>query len=141
MIGSRVHQTDIRLLNMVIPFCSMDTSGGRIEVRQSPSTIFRPIRFIVDPLCAPYFDILSIRIGNECYLDGPIAATLFPPLPRKKDKDDRLRAAQELYLNKISFPTCLPSQQIIVVAYGNKYRGKSSKRPFSAIFQGITTNG
>jgi hypothetical protein len=43
---------------------------------------FEPTRLVVEPSCAPYFDIESLVFeARVLAIRGPIAATYFPPLP------------------------------------------------------------
>ena len=43
---------------------------------------FEPSRLVVEPSCAPYFDVESLDFAQRIRaISGPIAATYFPPLP------------------------------------------------------------
>lgn len=50
-------------------------------VEVQPQITFKPRRFVVDPICAPFFDILDLRVGNCTVFAtvGQIPCTAFPP--------------------------------------------------------------
>jgi hypothetical protein len=117
-----------------------------------PERVFRPQHLIVDPLCAPFFTIIEIRIGKITYIKGEVSATLFPPLPLNLNKlvDEHERKMYMDFMNKYTFPTCNISEIITLVvrhrfncpwhldcAENLELSRSCSNVPFSAMFKGL----
>lgn len=111
---------------------------------------FRPFRLVVDPVCAPFYNILAIRMGMRELLNASVAATLFPPLPAEYTSlDEEDRAKVDGYLNKLPFETVHAGQfMCVTVEHKVKCPWHSdcaqlgimcSGQPFNGYFQGIRT--
>lgn len=138
--------------NSVMPIQPVTVPHGGVEMFHfSPDFTFRPYRFIVDPICAPFYMIEELLFGNQIMIDRPISAVCFPPLPPDfKKLTEEEQAAISSYLNKITFPTITPTQSLRMAIRHrgmcpwhsdcNQVAGLDSAckaPPFSCYFQGM----
>ena len=91
-----------------------------VVVHIQPQMHFHAHRLVVEPECAPFFEILDIQIANVSFLLGRhmplpswgtdrIPATLFPPLPFHLSEKERLVYER---LQCLNMHTCSPAQSI-----------------------------
>lgn len=67
--------------------------GETCNILASSQIPFRGYRLAVDPIIAPHFRILDLKVGRNSYsINGHegVAATLFPPIPNKLSPEERL---------------------------------------------------
>jgi len=68
-------------------------AGETANIIASSQIPFRGYRLSVDPVVAPSFRILDLKVGRNSYsINGHegVAATLFPPIPNKLSPEERL---------------------------------------------------
>jgi hypothetical protein len=68
---------------------------------------FKPCRLVVDPECAPYFDIVDFKVGrnSQNLNSNPWPATLFPPLPSEREDAKKAHEALAMRLRTIQVGT------------------------------------
>ena len=81
----------IRVVSRALPFGGDVAHGAEETFVVSVDTLYRPRRLVISPESAPYYDVLEIRAGIDLLLEGPIAASTFPPIPDVFANVDALR--------------------------------------------------
>lgn len=86
MVGS-APKGNYRLRTTFLTFAKTVASGEETVVIVHPQLVFKSLRLVVDPLIAPYFSFLDVRIGQfsqgGSYSPG-VRCTVFPPDPLDK---------------------------------------------------------
>lgn len=113
----------IRIAAHTIPFGGDVDHGAEMSFSILLDRLYRPRRLVISPESAPYYDVLKIRAGMVLLLEGPIAASTFPPIPDVFADVDALRVESSLrdalneflcLFDKCDFQTMQPGQLLEV---------------------------
>lgn len=112
----------IRIVAHTFPFTGVVAHGDEETFTVVPDRLYRPRRLVIAPECAPYYDVMKIQSGSMLLLEGPVAASTFPPIPaifadlnalRNQVVEPSLREAMREFLclfDKCDFQTVQPGQ-------------------------------
>lgn len=148
-----VPQNRTQIQNAIWALPSVDIAHGAIErLRNRPDYTFRPYRFVVDPICAPFYIIREMMFGHQIMIDNPVSAVCFPSMPPDyQTLSEHERRIIDECLNKITYPTIGPYQAVSMAIQHrgmcpwhsdcNSVQGMEQTckaPPFSSYFQGVS---
>jgi hypothetical protein len=108
-----------------------------VVMREHPYELFRPEWFAVSPECAPFYEIVDLRLGKDSFFQTatPIAASLFPPLPTTAPEFETFKK----YL-RLDMPVISPGIVVALTVQTLKERVGLQRPPFRAALHGISVD-